>query len=349
LDKSLPLSIESLNKMEHFRSTNGFGALSIAARMGLNDLLTSLLTSGASADFSSPNGCTALHEAVIYNNIACAETLIKHCANIEARMALNLSKDQTCLTFAALTQRDDMTRLLLSYGASLWHRDIDNPQNTALHLCGHRGGSLAILLDHEPRLALAQNSHGRTALHYSASSGSFGNVKRLCEAGADPCVPDVNNSTPFHLAWLSLLNITNIKNAYLSASTPSSFESVYATFNALANAKEDYGPLECMSYLESRGADTLAKNREGNTPSISACRSLLAILNLPNGYILESQRLGWTWTRRPHSLPPNSSPRQPACVYPLTSQDVGLGSWFANSGWQVWRRIHLRLSWCCTW
>ena len=284
----------SLVKLDQFRSARGFGAISAAARLGKADLLRNLLRNGASPDEPSPHGCTALHEAVIYNNIDCALLLIKAGANIEARLAMSGSEHHTCLTHAATSERLEMTEMLLKNGANIWHRQIDNLQNTPVHLCAHFGNCLSLLLDFEPRLALAQNSHGRTAVHYAAMSGNLQGVQRCHQAGADLGLPDVNGSTPLYGAFLGVIDFLSIYQIYCPTKPASQSIIAFVKSRAMLATNPGYSPWGCVGYLGKYGANPDARDRHDRTPSESAFFTLLVALDMPNGHLLQSNSLGWS-------------------------------------------------------
>jgi ankyrin repeat protein len=176
--------------------------------MGHANVVKVLLSYGVSPDEAPPRACKPLHEAVAYSQHACAELLLSSHADTGTLVSMIGSSYHTVLTLATSKGDRDMVKLLLKYGADPWHRILDHLQNTGAHICanGFDSGSIAclrLLLEYEPRLALARNSHGRTPLHYAAGTGNIAGIRYLTNAGAKPNAVDINGMTPLQCLALS--------------------------------------------------------------------------------------------------------------------------------------------------
>ena len=286
------ISEDSIRYLTQARSTRGFGLLAYASRVGRTDLVQQILDQGADPDSPAPDGCTPLHEAVIYKKIDCATILIKHGANLEARLRLLDSVSHTCLTVAVKSDQPEMAKLLLKSGADPWHRLIDDLQNTAAHLCAHFGPCLSSLLTHNPRLAMALNAHGRSPLHYAAGSGNLGGVQSLHRAGGSLSLPDINGSTPLHMARMNAVDFAYLFENYCSNRVPSRTLQAVIKTQAMLKALPDHDFSRCVTYLVSNGANDTAKDREGSTPSQFAYLMTLVLLEINTGEGLASAHVG---------------------------------------------------------
>ncbi|PVH79906.1 ankyrin, partial [Cadophora sp. DSE1049] len=166
-------------------------------------MVKALLAGGVLPNEKSDDGHTPLHAAVIHGHHECAQLVLAAGADIEALMSSPMSNHYTALVFASANGDVEMTKLLSKHGANIWHRILDSMQNTAAHTAANgampgNAACLKLLLEKDPRLALAKNSHQRTPLHHAAGSGDVAAVNALLRAGADPNAMDINKSNPLH-------------------------------------------------------------------------------------------------------------------------------------------------------
>ena len=128
---------------------------------------------------TSPAFGTALHEAVMKNDIAEVKRLLEAGADVSAKNEIGY----TPLHVAALMGHAASVKVLLQAGAET---EVKNMWDD------------------------------RTPLHYAAGGGGPASVKALLEAGADPNVPDKDGDTPLAKA-IRYDNNTEVVNLLKSA------------------------------------------------------------------------------------------------------------------------------------
>ena len=291
---------DSLRKMMAFQSSRGFGYLSAASRTGNIHVLKLLLNTNPSPEEINSRG-NPLHEAVAHRQYECARLLLSHHVDTEAPFVLPTSAHYTPLVLACIAGDQKMTQILLSNGANPWHRALDNLQNTPAHSCA--GGAipantecLRLLLQQDPRLALARNSHQRTPLHYAAGSGNVESVKILLRAGADPNSKDINGHSPLHAAWITSLNIPAIWAEYAPDRQSDAARNMFYRMSAFVQSQEHLRPLEVMALLVAAGADENLLDLEEGTPKKSTFLFLLLNLGLVSVDKFSSNRVSWAQT-----------------------------------------------------
>jgi uncharacterized protein len=167
------------------RHVNDYGAtaLSEAAVRGDVALMRALLQAGADPDSANRRGQTALMLVARTNNVAAAQELLRHGANPNA---VETTKGQTALMWAAAQRQPEMVRLLLKARAR-----ADVVSNIPQHQRQVSG---------EPR-AQHRVSGGFTALLFAARQGCLECVRALVEQGrADIELADPDGITPLNLA-----------------------------------------------------------------------------------------------------------------------------------------------------
>lgn len=275
------LTSELLLETKGFRSKRGFGYVTAASRTGNIGILEALLAIGASPNEVSDGGHTPLHAATLYSKHDCARALLLHNADTEALLSSPISSYYTPLTFAASTGDSKMTELLLENGANPWHRIMDSLQNTSAHVAASGAFPtntvcLKLLLEKDPRLASAKNSHQRTPLHHAAGSGNVDGVKTLLEAGAEPNCRDMNGASPLHTAWFTALDFVAICVEYAPEKLRDPGAKIYLNRSALISSMKHLRPLEVIDILLGAGADSKLLTHEKDDAKSNAFLLMLA-------------------------------------------------------------------------
>lgn len=169
-------------------SGGGLAPIHLAASHGHAPIVMLLLEFGAQVDAKTDPGCqTPLHISCAFP--PCAQLLLEHRANIDARDATGM----TPLLFAAMTAAPlEAFRLLLRAGAKPNYIEPRH-QQAALHLLceAHGEGAAAALtaLVSAGASLNAQDRLGQTPLHLAAFCGRDELALALVSAGASPNIP----------------------------------------------------------------------------------------------------------------------------------------------------------------
>jgi len=168
-----------------------------------------------------------LHDAILKDDKMQVKDLLNQGANIES---LNL-KGQTPLYAALSNDRLEIAGMLLKSGAII--QEINAQKNLAIHLAAARGDveQVKILTDKDPNSVHKQDPEGKTPLHYVAPTNNIEIAQILHSKGAEINAHDHRENTPLHDA----------------ATTP-------------------HNNKEMVKFLVNQGANTLARNIEGQTP-----------------------------------------------------------------------------------
>ena len=170
--------------------TSTSGDIFLAARLGNEKLVNSLLFSGVDSSLKDKTGSTILHHAVIGGN----ENIVKALIDAEADLNKPNSKGLSPLSLAAKQGMVSIIDLLIDAGASTASREGDltpliyavkNNQIQAAQKLLYRGGSSS-----------TKDKKGRTALFYAIETKSIPLVQKLLDTGANPNVIDVEGNTP---------------------------------------------------------------------------------------------------------------------------------------------------------
>jgi ankyrin repeat protein len=154
------------------------------------ELIKLLVAKGADINIQGYNGITALHWAVMYNDLKIAKFLLESGADINISNNYNgpistWTISGTVLQIAInLSQSNEMVQFIIENGAKL---NIKNAQgNTELHLVALKGNTVQakFLIEHGIDLN-AKNNFSRTALYYAAKHGYRGVAELLIASGAD--------------------------------------------------------------------------------------------------------------------------------------------------------------------
>jgi uncharacterized protein len=144
-------------------------------------------------------GCTPLHYAVFYNNMAVVEYLVSQSVQLNQMDLSGL----TALAWAVERQNLPLVRYLLECQA---HADIrDNTGATALHkavLKGNMGIVRALVeLGHaNVNIKTKEEAGANTPLHEASASGALDVVAYLLDHGADPLAKNAQGRTPLYRA-----------------------------------------------------------------------------------------------------------------------------------------------------
>jgi hypothetical protein len=294
-------SSETVLQMKSFMSTRGFGYLTAACRTGNAAMVKALLAGGVLPNEKSDDGHTPLHAAVIHGHHECAQLVLAAGGDIEALMSSPMSNHYTALVFASANGDVEMTKLLSKHGANIWHRILDSMQNTAAHTAANgampgNAACLKLLLEKDPRLALAKNSHQRTPLHHAAGSGDVAAVNALLRAGADPNAMDINKSNPLHTSWFSSLDLVQICSEYFPEKLQNPALKVVVQRSALISGLDHLHPLEVVDLLLQAGADPKSLNIEDCDAKSSAYLNMLITLRIQPGDVFSSNSVAWSMT-----------------------------------------------------
>ena len=179
-----PLIDRLLRAHASVRLINQFGAsaMSEAAQFGDPGVIGKLLAAGADVESPNADGQTALMIIARTSNLAAAELLIRHGANVNAREKW---RGQTALHWAAARSQAAMVKLLLRHGA---HPNVRSYFDTFQRQ-----------VTAEPRVQ-ARPTGGFTPLIYAARQGCLECAQALLEGGADANMTDPDGETPLLVA-----------------------------------------------------------------------------------------------------------------------------------------------------
>jgi ankyrin repeat protein len=144
-------------------------------------LVRTLLVNGVDANSKQPDGATALHWAVHWNDIATAEVLIGEGANVNA---VNRSGESP-LSLACGNGNATMVQALVDHGADTNKAAASG--ETPLMRCVRSGqvDAVKILLGHDAQVNAKDKEHGRTALMWAVAEKRPEMVQVLIEGDAD--------------------------------------------------------------------------------------------------------------------------------------------------------------------
>jgi ankyrin repeat protein len=230
-------------------------ALQRAARFNKSEIVRLLLDAGA--DINAPalgaHGQTALQAAVRQRNVALVEYLLSHGADVNAPAA---EYTNTALRVAALVERLDIVKLLLSWGAS----DVlvameDASKQGNIHIVE------TLLRFGEGYDTAWDEARKRMALVAGVRCGDYQFVRHLLDSGVHVDAPAIGDDTEwttalqvaarmgkFDIVWLLCSFGADVNAPALSANG----------FTALQGAAST-GDLELAQFLLSAGADVNAR------------------------------------------------------------------------------------------
>ncbi|MCK5249688.1 MAG: ankyrin repeat domain-containing protein, partial [Spirochaetaceae bacterium] len=216
-----------------------------------------LIDAGSDPNARDDLGHTPFHEAVTWGTFEILRLLTERGAQKDARD----NTGQTALHMAAFAGNDEIAEWLLSSGASPDVRDNNGQSPLFIAAESDRVNTAKLLLDNGASLLMRDNN-GRTALHIAVAGGRASSSMFLIKSGSDLFAVDGSGKTPFDLAmesgtaFMSALMDHNLVNRQDNmGNTP-------LHIAVISNADETI-----VRILLEKGADRLARNASGKTPS----------------------------------------------------------------------------------
>ena len=230
----------------------------------------SLLERGASLGATAPDGSTALHVAVLRDDLEIADLLISAGADVEAQTRYHITplslactngstamirrlleagadpagtseEGQTVLMTASLTGNADALRVLLTRGVDVNVREPNRGQTALMWAASEGNSSAAELLIEFGAGVSATSKSGFTPLLFAARNGHIETAKVLLDHGAD-----ANDTAP---DGTSALNMAALNAHYELAA-------LLLDKGADPNASDDRGStLHILSWLREPGSD----------------------------------------------------------------------------------------------
>ncbi|KAL4775199.1 hypothetical protein BDW60DRAFT_139089 [Aspergillus nidulans var. acristatus] len=171
-------------------------AFKYAATSGSDVAIQILRRQGANINAFGPGGCTALIELIETQNVRAARRLLVNGADANVCAENSMVPP---LSFAAEQGNEEISSLLLDYGAELEIRDLGG--FTPLHIACQRNrlGTCTLLLDRGANIEAMAND-GHTPLNYATANCCSRMVQLLLERGADVEATDLDGDTILMLA-----------------------------------------------------------------------------------------------------------------------------------------------------
>lgn len=240
-----------------FRTPLHWGAV-----LGLAELVTLLLQSGASAASTDAVGATPLHYAAQKNHVECVAALLA----FPGAQDLPDSEGRTALMWAAQRGNYHVLKTMLERGVAL--QTADSLGATALHAAALSGHSscVQLLLQHGAGVDVVDSS-GHTPLFRACERGHTEAVVLLLNAGASALLVDASGRSCLH--WAASGGHSVICSSLLQQSLP---VNVADSGGRTALHCAAYGGFtECMASLLEAGAVVSLQDSEGITALHWAC------------------------------------------------------------------------------
>ncbi|XP_041862280.1 ankyrin repeat domain-containing protein 29 isoform X2 [Melanotaenia boesemani] len=176
-----------------FQTKDGGTALTVASQYGHSKVVDILLKNGANLNEQLNDGATPLFLAAQGGHV----TVIRQLMSSGAKVNQAREDGTAPLWMAAQMGHSEVVKVLLLRGAD---RDADRQDgSTALFKAALKGhnGVIEELLKFSPSLGLLKN--GYTPLHAAVLGGNLQTVLLLLGANADPTLPNKNNELPADL------------------------------------------------------------------------------------------------------------------------------------------------------
>eukprot|EP00752_Nemacystus_decipiens_P012621 g11177.t1 len=205
-DKDLTMTLlkAGANGGSGWKGCGGRTLLDAAAEGGNDDVVSTQLKAGGSADLNAVSGAknmTALHRACRGGHTAAADTLLVEGADVD----LVDSEERDALHYALQGGHQELAKHVLIAGANV--NAEDHAGDTPLHLAAAlEDDNLVYTLLRKGAGVNAANAKGQCALHIAVEHGRISSAEALLKAGADPNVrytsrpSKIGQCSPLYLA-----------------------------------------------------------------------------------------------------------------------------------------------------
>jgi len=229
------------------RSVEGIPALCLAARFGKTLSLKALLDGGADGNAASLLGNTALMEAVMLKQKACARMLLPH-----SNLGATNKKGKTAFHISVCTGNWDCFSMLVKRVGDLDERTVQGI---------------------DPETGEPLHCFGSTALHFACAMGQHDMAAVLLHRGASRAAQDSQGVSPAYLAAQE----GHLSCLVLLLGLPGDYTMTHAEVNAAdedghtaLHAAANFGHIKCCGALIAAGASLDAKDKDGYTPLMLA-------------------------------------------------------------------------------
>ena len=223
------------NDPEQVNATGGHYLRPLVAALARGHFQTAkfLYDNGAQVNVGGDRGATPLHSAAFCGDFKMVQLLLKHKADVHARLEGQPGQGQTPLHFASegsyerspniAVSLSNITRVLLEHSADVNARGNDG--STPLHLAAmaaryERVDVIRVLLKHGADVNARKNDES-TPLHLAANlQGTVEAIRVLLEHGADVGAEDGSGNTALQVAWDS--EVKKLLSEYVPDKTGSS-------------------------------------------------------------------------------------------------------------------------------
>ncbi|XP_021711549.1 uncharacterized protein LOC110679867 isoform X1 [Aedes aegypti] len=268
------------------KDKNGFTTFHYAAKVGLTELIETLLKFNVDINGQSTFGESPLHIAAKNNQVDFLRKLLE---KTETKNGLKDNDGLTALHYAAKHGNPKCVNLLIDFGANvnaLTYETRKMPLHSAVDLTYSFRISQ---VEHVSRLEIVErlllsgsrivvDKYGCTALHYAAQNGLVDCLEPLLKKSEDANARSDSGQTPLHLA--AKRNHISCVKKLLSVGQPVD-EKDENGFTALLSAAYT-GSECCMKLLMNAGADVNAQTIEAETALHLASRKKKKKKNLTN-------------------------------------------------------------------
>ena len=236
--------------------TKGQAAIALAVASGQLGIVQLLLENHSTSNSSRKQKGCALFPAIEANHISILDKLLEYGASAEITNSLG----QTPLMFAVASGRIQAVYLLLKHGAN--SNCMDQHNSTPLHRAVQTNNDTVVeLLIHHDANTVRRDPDGKTPFHYACARDNLSMIKKFLQTGIDISLLDGWGKMPIHYAaWTWSAEVMQILldgGAQLEARTPRG-----ETPLQLAAQRGGDEVVEC---LLKNGADITAFNKNGKT------------------------------------------------------------------------------------
>lgn len=255
------------------KDRSGWTALTIAVRKRYNVIARQLIERGANPNVKGPLNMTALHQAILNNDIETMELLLKHKANISAESNSfeeipGTKPSHSPLEWASNLGFVEAIRILLLYGANPNQKAIDgfSPLISALWMSEKEAAKVLLENGADPNMEFS-NSTNMTPLHIAALEGFADITKMLIDHKANissKAMLDICKILKNNVAESSLCNNLTLRNPVpVMHATPLFFAVVNGHINTINVLLENGVNINCsQGYID---IDALAKRYHWKT------------------------------------------------------------------------------------